>query len=97
MFLHLCGCICWRTIIFQSYGSLKLSKGLVALETILKVRIDQSGILIHLIDLLSLIDCFLIIMLPSLQAMMYIHPMHTMKTETVEEDSTESFRYQVGS
>ena len=36
-------------------------------------------------------------MLPSLQAMMYIHPMHTMKTETVEEDSTESLRYQVGS
>ena len=74
----------------------KVQNGLVALEIFLKVRIDQSGILINLIDLLSLIDCFLIIMLPSLQALMYIRPMQTMKTESVEEDSTESLRYQVG-
>ena len=48
----------------------------VARKTIFQVLTDQSGLLIDLKRLI-LIDCFLIIMLLSVQALMYVHPIQT--------------------
>ena len=89
IFLYLCCSICSQIIIFQLNGSFKLRKGLItsdllllcARETVLKVLVEKSEFLINFDRY------FLINMLLSLQALMYIYPMQTMKIETVEQDS----------